>query len=182
MGFVCAQLLVSWVAHFRSLLVLFVLVILAIALSILLQFTASDYPCWYHQAVYIGWLKAKPVRICVKYPCYQRPFIRVIYNGLLSIKHHDKLLINTMHVGISVLSFAVLDVYCASSGKQQLVVTHVARHFLYFSASQTLLQHYPHACLAKETPANKLIFFLWLDPTKIEQLANNANHYTSEVV
>jgi hypothetical protein len=44
-GFVCAQLLVSWVAHFRSLLVLFVLVISAMALSILLQFTASDYPC-----------------------------------------------------------------------------------------------------------------------------------------
>ena len=65
----------------------------------------------------------------MKYPCYQRPFIRVIYNGLLSIKHHNKLLINTMHVGISVLSFAVLDVYCASSGKQQLVVTHVARRF-----------------------------------------------------
>jgi predicted TIM-barrel fold metal-dependent hydrolase len=55
------------------------------------------------------------------------------------IKRHGKLLINTMHVGISVLSFAMLDVYCASSDKQQLVVTHVARHFLYFSASQTLL-------------------------------------------
>lgn len=168
MGFVCAQSLVSWVAHFRSLFVLFLLVILAIALSIL---TASDYPCWYRQAVYIGWLKAKPVRICVKYPCYQRPFIRVINNGLFSIKRHGKLLINTMHMDISVLSFAMLDVYCASSGKQQLVVTHVARHFLYFSASQPLLQHYPHACLAKETPANKLIFVLWLHPTKDQTIS-----------